>query len=179
MPGAFQCSNKSHGNPKASALRLLSQERVYKQAQKVVLVMVDDDEDDCYLVEAALKDASFNCIFRCIQDGREMMDYLQHGGKYRDPKSAPYPDLILLDLNMPGINGRDLLARLKTDSRFRSIPVIILATSSDPENIRACYDLGANSYVVKQLHFDGLLPAIRTLKDYWLELATLPPRNHA
>jgi CheY-like chemotaxis protein len=149
---------------------------VYKQAQKVVLVMVDDDEDDCYLVEAALKDACFNCTFRCIQDGRDMIDYLERNGQYLDAKAAPYPDLILLDLNMPQMNGREVLARLKRDPRFRSIPVIILTTSASTEDVRICYDLGANSYIIKQAHFDGLLSAIQTLKAYWLEVATLPPK---
>ncbi len=138
--------------------------------------MVDDDEDDCFLVEAALKDACFNCSFRCIQDGREMMDYLQRSGHYQDSKMAPYPDLILLDLNMPLMSGREVLAQLKTDPRFRSIPVIILTTSTSIEDVKVCYDLGANSYITKQAHFDGLLSAIQTLKAYWFDVATLPPK---
>jgi CheY-like chemotaxis protein len=155
MPDAFQCSPNSSKNPRTSPTRPSGQKEVYMQAHKVVLVMVDDDEDDCYLLEAALKDARFNCTFRCVQNGLEIMDYLERSGQYQDPKAAPYPDLIFLDLNLPLMNGREVLARLKTDPRFRSIPVIILTTSCDIEDVKVCYDLGANSYIIKQAHFEG------------------------
>jgi len=138
--------------------------------------MVDDDEDDCFLVEAALKDACFSCTFRCIQDGVEMMDYLQRNGHYQDTEAAPFPDLILLDLNMPRMNGRQVLKRLKTDPRFRAIPVIILTTSANIEDVQVCYDLGANSYITKAPSFDGLISTMKALTDYWLNIATLPPK---
>lgn len=177
MPDISQCSNGPSKRPKTDSARLPSEKKVHKQAKRVVLVMVDDDEDDCILVEAALKDACFNCTFRCIQDGREMMDYLQGIGRYENPKAAPFPDLILLDLNMPKMNGRQVLKQLKTDPRFRMIPVIILTTSSDLQDVKFCYDLGANSYIIKQSSFDGLRSAIEIIKEYWLEVATLPPKN--
>jgi two-component system response regulator len=139
--------------------------------------MVDDDEDDCILVEAALEEAHFNCTFRCIQDGCEMMDYLNRSGRYCNPEAAPIPDLILLDLNMPKMNGRDVLKLLKTSPGFRSIPVIILTTSADMEDVKICYDLGANSYITKHSSFDGLRSAIETIKEYWIDVATLPPKT--
>lgn len=139
--------------------------------------MVDDDEDDCILVEAALEEARFNCIFRCIQDGCEMMDYLNRSGRYCNPEAAPIPDLILLDLNMPKMNGRDVLKSLKTSPDFRAIPVIILTTSTDVEDVKVCYDLGANSYITKHSSFDGLRSAIETIKEYWIDVATLPPKT--
>ena len=171
------CSNRSDENAKSEPARFFSQEKIQKQMKKVVLVMVDDDEDDCILVEAALKESSLNCTFRCARDGLEIMDYLRRKGRYADPESAPSPDLILLDLNMPRMNGREVLEQLKTDQVFRSIPVIILTTSKDAEDIKICYDLGANSYVTKQPTFDGLLSMIGTLMDYWLTVAILPPKN--
>ncbi len=177
MPDTFQCSPGSSGDRKPSPFRSSSQEKVYKPAHKVVLVMVDDDEDDCILVKAALKDACFNCTFRCVQDGLQIMDYLKHAGNYQDPRSAPFPDLILLDLNLPRMNGREVLARLKTNPHYRSIPVIVLTTSTNIEDVKICYDLGANSYIIKEAHFDGLVTSIRTLKDYWLDVATLPPKG--
>jgi two-component system response regulator len=149
---------------------------VHKQVKKVVLVMVDDDEDDCFLVEAALREACFNCTFRCVNDGLEMIDYLSRNGHYQDSEAAPMPDIILLDLNMPRMNGRQVLKQLKADSRFRAIPVIILTTSSDEEDVRACYELGANSYITKGASFDGILSIIKSIHEYWLEIATLPPR---
>jgi CheY-like chemotaxis protein len=139
--------------------------------------MVDDDEDDCFLVEAALKDACIHCTFRCVNDGLEIMDYLQRNGHFHDPEVAPLPDIILLDLNMPKMDGRQVLKLLKKDPRFRAIPVIILTTSRSDEDVKACYDLGANSYITKQSSFDGLISTMKTVTEYWLNLATLPPKT--
>lgn len=178
MPNTPQCSHRFFEKPKTAPVRLPGDKRMHKQAKRVVLVMVDDDEDDCFLVEAALKDSCFNCTFRCVQDGDEIIDYLHRNGPYQDPEAAPLPDLILLDLNMPKMNGRQVLEQLKTDARFRTIPVIILTTSGNIEDIKVCYDLGANSYIIKQSSFDGLISVMKTLTDYWLDIATLPPKNH-
>jgi CheY-like chemotaxis protein len=139
--------------------------------------MVDDDEDDCFLVEAALYEAYLKCDFRCVQDGPEMLDYLNRRGRYRDPESAPRPDLILLDLNLPGMNGRVVLQKLKSDERFRTIPIIILTTSNMDEDIAFCYNMGANTYIIKETSFSGLRSILKILKDYWLDTVTLPPRE--
>lgn len=143
----------------------------------MVLVMVDDDEDDCILVEAALHEVLFKCDFHCVEDGLEMMAYLNRSGRYRDPAVSPRPDIILLDLNMPKMNGREVLQKVKTDPRFRSIPVIILTTSREEDDISFCYDLCANTYIVKQPSFEGLVSSIRAIKEYWLDTATLPPKK--
>lgn len=142
--------------------------------------MVDDDEDDCILVEAALYESLFKCEFHCVEDGLEMHDYLNRTGRYLDPAVSPRPDIILLDLNMPKMNGREVLRRIKSDERFRSIPVIILTTSREEDDIVFCYAAGANTYIVKQPSFDGLLSAVKVIREYWLEIATLPPnKDHA
>ena len=148
-----------------------------KTVNRIVLVMVDDDEDDCLLVEAALYEAYLKCDFHCVKDGLEVLDYLNRRGRFKDPDSSPRPDLILLDLNLPSMSGREVLRNLKTDQDFRSIPIIILTTSSDEEDIAFCYDMGANTYIIKQPSFAGLLAAIKVVKEYWLETATLPPRG--
>jgi len=148
-----------------------------KPAKRIVLVMVDDDEDDCLLVEAALYEAYFKCDFHCVRDGLEMLDYLNGYGPYQDPARAPRPDIILLDLKLPRMNGREVLLKLKSDERFRSIPVIILTTSNLEEDIAFCYDVGANTYVVKEASFDGLRAALKVVRNYWLDTATLPPRG--
>jgi CheY-like chemotaxis protein len=150
-------------------------ETAAKPSKRSMLVMVDDDEDDCFLVQAALKEACMNCSFRCVPDGLEMMDYLNRRGRYRDSRSAPVPDLILLDLNLPRMDGRQLLEYLKKEPRFRGIPVIILTTSRDREDIRNCYDLGANSYIAKQASFEELVSIMKTITEYWFEVAALPP----
>jgi two-component system response regulator len=149
----------------------------HKTVNRIVLVMVDDDEDDCLLVEAALYEALFKCDFYCVMDGLEVLDYLNRRGLYHDPDSSPRPDIILLDLNLPSMSGREVLRKLKLDQRFRSIPVIILTTSSSEEDINFCYDVGANTYIIKEPSFAGLLAAIKVVKEYWLETATLPPRG--
>ncbi len=149
----------------------------HKPVKKIVLVMVDDDEDDCLLVEAALYEAYFKCDFRCVRDGLEMFDYLNRCGLYRDPGIAPRPDIILLDLKLPRMDGREVLQKLKSDYRFRSIPVIVLTTSSLEEDVTLCYDMGANTYLVKDGSFAGLRAALKVVKNYWLETVTLPPRG--
>ncbi len=148
-----------------------------KTASRIVLVMVDDDEDDCLLVEAALYEAYLKCDFHCLQDGLEMLDYLNRRGRYQDPESAPRPDIIFLDLNLPRMNGRVVLQKLKSDERFRTIPVIILTTSNHEEDVALCYDMGANTYIVKEASFAGLRAALKVVKDYWLDTATLPPKG--
>lgn len=179
MPKTPECSSdppeKSEAPPVGLSFRQISSKRGNRD--RVVLVMVDDDEDDCILVSEALKLACGGCTFRCVQDGADMMDYLNRIGRYNDPESSPDPDIILLDLNMPRMGGRELLKRLKTDPRFRAIPVIILTTSRELEDVKVCYALGANSYISKQPSFDELVSAVKTLTEYWTEVATLPPRK--
>jgi CheY-like chemotaxis protein len=148
-----------------------------KPMSRIVLVMVDDDEDDCLLVEAALYEALLKCDFHCVEDGLEMMDFLNCSGRFQDPASAPRPDIILLDLNMPRMNGIAVLEKVKTDPRFRAIPVIVLTTSREDEDVVACYELGANTYITKQPSFTGLVSAIKAFKEYWLETATLPAKS--
>jgi len=149
----------------------------HKTVNRIVLVMVDDDDDDCLLVEAALYEADFKCNFYCVKDGLEVMDYLNHRGSYQAPGSSPRPDIILLDLNLPSLSGREVLLKLKSDTRFRSIPVIVLTTSNNDEDIGFSYDAGANTYIIKEPSFAGLLAAIKVVKEYWLETATLPPKG--
>jgi two-component system response regulator len=148
-----------------------------KAANRIVLIMVDDDEDDCLLVEAALYEACLKCDFHCLQDGADILDYLNRSGRYKDPGTAPRPDIILLDLNLPKMDGRVVLKKLKSDHRFRAIPVIILTTSDLDEDIDFCYETGANTYIVKEASFAGLRATLEVVRDYWLDTATLPPKG--
>ncbi len=167
------------GKAKAPSVNLPFQQIQDKPTDRnrLVLMMVDDDEDDCILVNEALKAACSGCTFRCVGDGEEILEYLHRSGRYKDVESSPVPDLILLDLNMPRMGGREVLKKLKTEPRFRAIPVIILTTSKELDDVKACYDLGANSYITKQPSFDEVVSSIKTLMEYWIEVATLPRKK--
>jgi CheY-like chemotaxis protein len=179
MSNTSQCSEDASEKPENQPAGLSFQQILSKHAERdrVVLVMADDDEDDCLVVSEALKVACTGCTLCCVRDGAEIMDYLNRIGRYSHPESSPVPDIILLDLNMPKMGGREVLRRLKTDPRFRAIPVIILTTSRELEDVKICYDLGANSYITKHASFDEVVAAMKTLTEYWIEIATLPPRK--
>jgi CheY-like chemotaxis protein len=138
------------------------------------ILMADDDVDDCAMAEEALAENHVANPFIKVPDGKELMDYLNHRGDWASPGSSPRPCLILLDLNMPKMDGREALKLIKDNEEFRGIPVVILTTSSADEDIVKSYDLGANSFVTKPVTFEGLLKVIRSFKDYWLEIVALP-----
>jgi CheY-like chemotaxis protein len=112
-------------------------------------------------------------IFRCV-DGDEAIDFLYRRGLFADPKDAPRPGIVLLDLNLPGTDGREVLAAIKTDPALRSIPVVVLTTSTDERDIDRCYQAGANSYVHKPVDLDGFVRAVQRLKDFWFEIVVVP-----
>ena len=140
----------------------------------IVIVMADDDPADVRLTQKALEECQLKNDFRHVSDGRELLDYLKRSGRYADPASSPRPGLILLDLNMPGMDGRTALGEIKADHDLRRIPVVILSTSKADEDVLKSYDLGANSFVSKPVTFDGLVEVMRTLDTYWFQLVALP-----
>ena len=143
------------------------------------ILLVEDSEEDVEATVRALRKAGLaNPIHHCA-DGDEALDYLKRRGRYADPAKAPRPGVVLLDLNLPGTDGRQVLAEAKADGQLKRIPVIILTTSSDERDIQRCYDAGANSYVKKPVDFDGFLQAIRRLSDYWFEVVILPKNADA
>lgn len=138
------------------------------------IIMVDDDKDDRMMTERALrKNRVINPVL-FLEDGEELVDYLKRQGKYADPKSSPWPCFILLDLNMPRMDGRRALEIIKADPEFKKIPVVVLTTSKAEEDIVRSYDTGANSFITKPVSFDGLVAIMATLKNYWLEIVDLP-----
>jgi CheY-like chemotaxis protein len=112
---------------------------------------------------------------RIVQDGKEALDYLLRRDKYENPSTSPRPDLILLDLNMARLNGRQVLEELRKDPDLDCIPVVVLTTSNHEEDILRCYLLGCNSFVSKPAAMAPFLAAIRDLRHYWFELVALPP----
>ncbi len=136
--------------------------------------MADDDEEDCLLVRDAL---TLNVIphdLRTVPDGVELLDYLDRRGKYQDRRQSPRPDLILLDLNMPRKDGREVLGELKADRRWRQIPVVVLTTSTSDDDISFSYRSGASSYIAKPSTYQAWVDLVHTLNKYWFELARLP-----
>jgi CheY-like chemotaxis protein len=145
-----------------------------KDAKPVLILMADDDPDDCMLAEDALREARLINEFRTVADGEELMEYLRGYGSYAAPASAPRPGLILLDLNMPRKDGREALHEIKGDPALRHIPVVVLTTSHAEEDILRTYDLGVNSFCAKPVTFEGLVRLMRTIGCYWFEIVELP-----
>ena len=144
------------------------------QKKSVTILMADDDQDDCLLVSRAFEASRLVNDLRFVADGEELMDYLHRRGKYADAQAAPRPGLILLDLNMPRKDGREALKEIKNNAAIREIPVVILTTSKDEEDILRSYNLGANSYITKPVTFEGLCNVMKSLGKYWFEIVELP-----
>jgi CheY-like chemotaxis protein len=144
-----------------------------EEKKSIHIVMAEDDPDDRMLTRRALKKSRLVNTFNTVEDGEELMDYLYQRGPY-EKKEAPRPGLILLDLNMPRMDGREALQRIKSDSDLRRIPVIVLTTSEAEQDIVESYDLGVNAYVTKPVTFEGLVDAIQALGDFWFEIVKLP-----
>ncbi len=142
--------------------------------KSIVILMADDDSDDRLLTKRALEQNNIVNDFRYVEDGEQLLDYLNHKGNYSDPKDSPRPGLILLDLNMPRKDGREALSEIKKDESLRRIPIVILTTSKEEEDILRSYDLGVNSYITKPVTFQGLVDAMRTIGRYWLDIVKLP-----
>jgi len=144
------------------------------QKESIVVLMADDDPDDRMMAKEAFEENRLSNPLNFVEDGEELMDYLFHRGKYSDPKSSPRPGLILLDLNMPKKDGREVLAEIKVDSELRLIPIVVLTTSREEEDVLRSYDLGVNSFITKPMTLEGLVVLIKDLSRYWFEIVRLP-----
>jgi two-component system response regulator len=143
----------------------------------VTILMADDDPDDRQLTREAFEENHLANDLRFVEDGEELLDYVNRRGKYADPANAPWPSIILLDLNMPRKDGREALQELKADPRFRAIRVVIMTTSKAEEDVLRSYNLSAASYITKPVTFERLVEVIQTLGKYWLEIVELPPNG--
>jgi len=127
------------------------------------------------LIKKAWEKSGVAANLRFVEDGEELLEYLNNTGRYTDPGSTPRPSLILLDLNMPRKDGREALREIKAVPGLRRIPIVILTTSQADEDICRSYDLGANSYITKPVTFGALVDVLRVLGKYWIEIVDLPP----
>jgi len=137
------------------------------------ILMAEDNPDDIELTVEALKDSRVRNRLIVVKDGEEAISYLQAKGKYQH---ALRPDLILLDLNMPKKNGRDVLREIKNDPKLKRIPVVILTTSQAEDDIVHTYDLHANCYITKPVDFNQFLKVVKSIEDFWLTVVKLPPQ---
>lgn len=137
-----------------------------------VVLLVEDVMADAHLTVAAFKEGRFMVDLRHATDGLDALDYLHGRGRW--PADVPRPDLILLDLNMPRMDGREFLSAIKADTEFASIPVVVLTTSEVERDILASYQRGASGYIVKPVEIDQFLGAVRQIENYWLTVVRLP-----
>lgn len=141
--------------------------------QPIEILMVEDNPSDVRLTVEAFKDAKVRNTMHVTVDGEDAMAFLLREGKY---SGAPKPDLILLDLNLPKKNGREVLAEIKADPDLKRIPVVVLTTSDDEKDIMTAYDLHVNAYVKKPVDLDQFIKIVEAVEDFWLTVVKLPPK---
>ena len=146
-----------------------------ERSKRATILLVEDDPGDQELTRRALQQDVIRTDLRVVCDGKEALDYLRREGEFRDPADSPKPDLILLDLNMPRIDGRQVLERVREDPRISRIPVVALTTSDEEDDVVRSYALGCKSYIKKPVEVETFIATIRELQHYWFELVTLPP----
>jgi len=142
--------------------------------ERVKILMAEDDVEDQMLVKEAFKRSRVTNGIEIVEDGEQLIDYLYKRGEYNN---VHRPDLILLDLNMPKKDGREALEEIKADPDLRSIPVIVLTTSSADEDVVRSYNLGVSSYIEKPVTFEKLVKVVESLGRYWFEIVKFPPNN--
>ena len=146
-------------------------------ARPITILMADDDPDDRLLAAEAMRESRVANDLRFVEDGEQLLDYLRRRGRWADPALSPRPGVVLLDLNMPRMDGREALAAIKADPALRRIPIVVLTTSRAEADVLRSYDLGANSFITKPVTFGGLVDAMRVLGRYWIEIVELPPES--
>lgn len=139
----------------------------------MTILIADDDADDRMFLEQALRSIGYSQEIQFVEDGEQLMDYLKQQGAY-SYENAPWPNLIILDLNMPRKNGFQALEEIKADARLRRLPVVVMTTSSADEDVLRTYNLGVNSYITKPFNFNRLIEMMGALKTYWIDTVKLP-----
>jgi CheY-like chemotaxis protein len=142
-----------------------------KETKMVEILLVEDNPADVRLVREALKESKILNNLSVVEDGVEAMDFLRKKGKYA---SSPRPNLVLLDLNLPRKNGREVLAEVKSDEKLKRIPVVIMTVSDDEKDIMLTYNSHANCYIKKPLNFDQFNKMVHTIENFWFTIVCLP-----
>jgi len=145
-----------------------------KNLNHVDILLVEDSPSDILITREAFAEFKVLNSLHVVEDGVEALAFLKHEGKYA---SAPRPDLILLDLNLPRMNGREVLAKIKADQNMKKIPVVILTTSHAEQDVLQSYDQHANCYIVKPVGFENFVEAMKSIRQFWFSIVTLPPEG--
>ncbi len=145
--------------------------------KSATILLVEDNAMDVELIIDAFKEARLGNKIQVARNGKEALEFLFGKGKYADRKQYPLPDIVLLDLKMPGIDGHEVLKRIKVAEKLKRLPVIILTSSRDEGDRIMSYDNGANSYLVKPVSFDAFLEVVKKVSDYWFTLNVEPPMD--
>ncbi len=145
--------------------------------KQVTILIADDDSDDRLMISDALRESRVVNDLRFVENGEELIDYLLRRGKYENQGDSPRPGLILLDLNMPKMDGREALKLIKSHDGLKRIPVVVLTTSKAEEDIYRTYNLGVNSFISKPVTFDALVAIVQEIGRYWFEIVELPGEN--
>lgn len=142
-----------------------------------LILMAEDDSDDRLLARDALAESGLAMEIRFVEDGVELMDYLNRRNQFMQPENSPRPSLIILDLNMPRKDGREALQEIKTDPELRRIPVVVLTTLTGGPDIAKVYELGANSFITKPVAFNALIGLLKSVANYWFNVVVLPVKS--
>jgi CheY-like chemotaxis protein len=145
--------------------------------RQLTVLLVEDNPRDVRLTQRAFQQAGLPHDLRVVRDGDEALAYLHREGAYKEAETAPRPDVILLDLNLPRMGGHELLREVKQDNHLRQVPIIVLTTSERPDDVRLAYDAGANAYLLKPVEFSRFTEVIGQLGKFWLETVELPPEG--
>ncbi len=138
----------------------------------IEVLLVEDNPGDAQLTRIALEDSKISVNLNVVEDGVEAMEFLRKQGNYAN---APHPDIVLLDLNLPRKDGREVLAEIKADQNFRRIPVVVLTTSQSEEDILKAYNLSANCFITKPVDFDQFVKIVQSIENFWFAIVKLPP----
>jgi len=144
------------------------------EIRPIVILIAEDDAEDRMLIKDALAESRLANTIQFVEDGEQLLDYLHNKNIYQDKTKYPVPGIILLDLNMPKMDGREALKEIKKDARLRMIPIVVLTTSQAEEDVLRTYDLGVNSFITKPVTFASLVDIMKTLGKYWFEIVELP-----
>jgi len=145
-------------------------------SKPITILLAEDDEEDRYLIGEALDEGRVPHRLYVVENGEQLLDYLYRRGEFANLEQWPVPDLILLDLNMPRKDGREVLEELKVDPELRRTPIVVLTTSSAEEDIARSYDQGVSGFITKPVTFRELMEVMKSIGTYWGKTSTLPPR---